>query len=304
MNQRNKLLNVGLTIVCALAISASGAILGRNLNAEALAADDSSRSVPLTGQSNFRDLGGYKTSDGRTVKKGVLYRSGELQKLTDDDVRTLKKLGIKTVVNFLTPEEIEKRGRDRLPAGVREVPQPIVGGIAGDLTRAASKARETGDFSQLPVEINPEIHRLLIDAGSEQYSALIREIGNGTNLPLVFHCSHGIHRTGTASALVLSLLGVPWQTVREDYLLSNTSRKTEVRKRLSELRNLAAKNQGVKPEQVDATNMEAFYILDGSYIDATLDEIVKKFGSVKNYARKGLRLTDEDFDRLRNALLE
>lgn len=304
MNRRNTLVNVGLTVVCTLAVSASGAIFGNNLMAEAPTADLSTRVVPLIGQSNLRDLGGYGTSDGRTVKKGVLYRSGELHKLSDDDVKTLKKLGIKTVVNFLTPEEIEKRGRDRLPVGVREVPQPIVGGVAGDLTRAASKARETGDFSQLPVEINPEIHRLLIDAGSEQYRALILEIGNGANLPLVFHCSHGIHRTGTASALVLSLLGVPWETVREDYLLSNTTRKTEVQKRLSELRNLAAKKQGVKPEQVDTTNMEAFYILDGSYIDASLDEIVNKYGSVDDYAKKGLRLTEEDLDRLRNALLE
>lgn len=304
MNQRDKLLYVELVLVCALVVSASGTIFGKNLKAEVPAADHGSRSVPLTGQSNFRDLGGYKTSDGRTVKKGVLYRSGELHKLTNADLEVLESLGIRTVINFLTPEEIEKRGRDRLPARVREVSLPIVGGVADDLTRAASKARETGDFSQLPVEINPEIHRLLIDAGSEQYGALIREIGNGANLPLVFHCSHGIHRTGTASALVLSLVGVPWYTVREDYLLSNTTRKTEVQKRLSELRNLAANSKGVKPEQVDTTNIEAFYILDGSYIDASLDEIVEKYGSVENYAKRGLRLTDEDLDRLRNALLE
>ena len=66
-------------------------------------------------------------------------------------------------------------------------------------------------------------------------------------------------------------LGVPWETVREDYLLSNKYRKAETEKRLAQLRELAAKNQNLPPEEVDMTNINAFYILQGSYIDATRD---------------------------------
>ena len=83
------------------------------------------RHVPLDGQPNFRDVGGYKTRDGKTVKGGLVYRSGELPRLTDKDVAKLKQLGIKTVINFLTDEETLARGKDRLPSGVREVSQPI-----------------------------------------------------------------------------------------------------------------------------------------------------------------------------------
>ena len=64
--------------------------------------------IRLEGQPNFRDLGGYETADGRRIKVGEVYRSGELSHLNDDDVAKLEQLGIRTVVNFLVPEEIEK----------------------------------------------------------------------------------------------------------------------------------------------------------------------------------------------------
>ncbi|MEE9380086.1 MAG: tyrosine-protein phosphatase, partial [Hyphomonadaceae bacterium] len=83
-----------------------------------VAAQTDERIIGLNGQPNFRDIGGYETRDGRKIKSGLVYRSGELPKLTDEDVETLRELGIKTVINFLTPGEIEWRGKDRLPDGV------------------------------------------------------------------------------------------------------------------------------------------------------------------------------------------
>ena len=286
------------TIAC-ISLLMTGGVQAENLNIE-----PDTRTVPLSGQSNFRDIGGYQTTDGRTVKRGILYRSGELQKLSDEDIDSIEALGIRTVINFLTPEEIEARGGDRLPQDVREVPQPISGGIAGDLTKVVLEARKTGDFSQVSVELNSEIHRLLIEEGAQQYSALIREILDSKNLPLAFHCSHGVHRTGTATAIVLSLAGVPWETVREDYLLSNITRGEEINKRLGQLRDLAANTQEIPPGDVDTTNMKAFYLLDGSYIDASLDEMKAKYGSVEKYARQRLGLSNEEIAQLRDLLLE
>jgi len=290
--------------ISACAVVYIGLLISGGLQAEKLAIEHNTRTVPLTGQSNFRDIGGYKTSDGRVVKQGILYRSGELHKLSEEDIDNIEALGVKTVVNFLMPEEIEARGEDRLPEGVRYVSQTISGGIAGDLTKVAVEARQTGDFSQVPVELNPEIHRILIENGAQQYSALIREILEGKNMPLVFHCSHGVHRTGTATAILLSLAGVPWETVREDYLLSNSTRGEEIKKRLKQLRELAASNQGVPPAEIDTTNMEAFYVLDGSYIDASLNEINANYGSVEEYASQRLGLSNEEIVKFRKLLLE
>ena len=262
--------------------------------------------VQLDGQPNFRDLGGYKSSDGRTVKFGQLFRSGELPRLNDDDVRKLQQLGIKTVVNFLTDVEIQVRGEDRLPDNVTMIRLPIAGGdaVGGGLAGAILEAREKADFSKVPVELNPEIHRLLVREAQKQYAALLRELADSEKRPLVFHCSHGVHRTGTAAAIVLSALGVPWETVRKDYLLSNEYRKEEVAKRLSQLRRRAAKNQGISPDKVDLANVKAFYILHGEYIDASLDEAVKLYGSMEEYIHEGLGLSHSELSRLRKDLLE
>lgn len=262
------------------------------------------RRITLEEQHNFRDIGGYKTVDGQTVKPGLVYRSGELGRLTDNDVERLASLKIKTAVSFLIPEEVEARGVDRVPAGVKEISLPMEAGNMGDLTMIVNEARDTGDFSKISPDINPEIHRLLTIEGKEYYASLLREIAKPDSKPLVYHCSHGVHRTGTATAILLSALGVPWEIVREDYLLSNTYRKAEVEKRLAVLRLRASKTLNIKPEQVDVTNMNAFYVLQASYIDASLDEAVKKYGSMDNYIREGLGISSKELEALRAQLLE
>ena len=207
-------------------------------------------------------------------------------------------------VNFLTEGEINARGADRIPPDTREVMLTIEAGVLGAMAEQANRARETGDFSGMPVEMNAEIHRRLADEGREYYAALLREITDANNRPLVFHCSHGVHRTGTAAAILLWSLGVPWETVREDYLLSNVYRRETIEKRVEQLRRVAAEHQGVSPEQVDVTNISAFYNLDGSYIDATRDWILDEYGSIDGYLRQGLGLTESEIEQLRAELLQ
>jgi protein-tyrosine phosphatase len=262
------------------------------------------RHVALDGQANFRDLGGYQTIDGRTVKWGEVYRSGELPRLSDEDVTKLEDLDIRTVVSFLTEKEVAARGPDRLPANTVEVALPMEAGNLGDLTAVVNEARKTGDFSQVPPDINPDIHRRLMVEAGEYYAALLREIADPASRPLVFHCSHGIHRTGTATAILLSALGVPWETVREDYLLSNTYRQEEIEHRLNQLRDLYAETNGIPSEDVDTTNMDAFYILQPAYIDAALEQAVEDYGSMEAYIREGLGITDEEVEQLKSQLLE
>ncbi|MGB6994169.1 MAG: tyrosine-protein phosphatase [Thermoanaerobaculia bacterium] len=262
------------------------------------------RHVDLAGQPNFRDLGGYETADGRTVKWSEVYRSGELPHLTDEDVATLEELEIRTVVNFLLPEEIEMNGRDRLPEGARELPEPIQGDRAAELTMVAQTAIKSADFDKIPPQMNPEFHSLLLDEGKEQYAALLRLAADPANRPLAFHCSHGVHRTGTATAILLSALGVPWETVREDYLLTNEYRREEVEATLAKIRQMAAQKMGIPPDEVDMTNVEAFYILQGFYIDGALDAAIENYGSMAAYIREGLGLKDEEIEQLRNQLLE
>ena len=262
------------------------------------------RHIKLEGESNFRDLGGYETDDGRTVKWREVFRTGELGSLTDTDVEKLDELKLKTVVNFLLPEEIEKDGPDRLPDGVELIHDPITGDRSAELSMLAHDAISSGNFDKLPAQINLEIHAILMDEAKEQYARLLRILSDPNNRPLAFHCSGGIHRTGTATAILLSALGVLWQTVRDDYLLTNVVNENENEEALSKLRSKAAAASNLDLEDVDMTNVEAFYILEAAYIDGALKAAERQFGSMDAYIREGLGISEEEISALRSALLE
>ena len=208
------------------------------------------------------------------------------------------------MVNFLLPEEIEKHGRDRLPDSVEEVFDPITGERAAELSLTAQDAITSGNFDKLPVKINPKIHAILMDEAKEHYARLLRRVADPAQRPIAFHCSHGVHRTGTASAILLSALGVPWETVRKDYLLTNEVRKEETEVTLEKLRDNVAQQRGIDPSEVDTTNLEAFFILEGHYIDGSLRAAKQEYGSMDAYIRDGLGISDQEIQALRDSLLE
>jgi protein-tyrosine phosphatase len=256
------------------------------------------RHVRLEGQANFRDLGGYRTEDGRTVKWGLIYRSGQLSKLTDADIARIQELKIRTVVDLRGPSEIE-RGKDRLPEGVRDVSYPI------DIAKLPRTDGSTAPASATPSENSMlQATQSIMLNRTDVYSALIRELAMPQNRPLVFHCTAGKDRAGVGAAIILSLLGVPWETVREDYLLSNIYRKEENERDLKNIRNEIAKKKGISPEQVDMTNYEPMYYVKPEYIDSALQEVISKYGSMEAFLRKGLGVSDELIQRLRSELLE
>ncbi len=261
---------------------------------------DHSQIPILEGQSNFRDLGGYETIDGRKVKSGVIFRSGELTYITDEDVAKLDSIGILTVINFLTEEEIQLKGDDRVPENAQSIFLEL---NSGDMAMEVQKMIRSGDFENIPPDQNAQFHSILTDEKKEEYGIFIKEL-NSLESPVVFHCSHGVHRTGTATAIFLSLLGVPWETVREDYLLTNLYRSDENAEILEKMKSMVAEKKGISPSEVDMTNIEAFYILKGSYIDATRDYVIENYGSFENYAIIGMGLSQEDIINLKNRYLE
>jgi protein-tyrosine phosphatase len=255
------------------------------------------RQVKLEGQNNFRDLGGYRTTDGRTLKWGLIYRAGQLNKLTDADLSRLADLKIRTVVDLRGPVEIE-RGKDRVPEGVRDVSYPI------DVNTLPKKEQLAPANSAAPPNMMLQATQSIMLNKTDVYASLIRELAAPQNRPLVFHCTAGKDRTGVGAAIILTMLGVPWETVREDYLLSNVYRKEENERDLKNIRDGLAKKNGLSPEQVDMSPYEPMYYIKAEYIDAARQEVIAKYGSMEDYFRKGLGIPNEMIQRLRNELLE
>ena len=157
----------------------------------------------------------------------------------------------------------------------------------------------------IPIRVRRlEIHAILMDEAKDEYALLLRTLADPDKRPIAFHCSGGIHRTGTATAILLSALGVPWETVRDDYLLTNVVTKDETDEDLSKLRHKAAAARNIDPEDVDMTNVEAFYILEAAYIDGALKAAEKQYGSMDAYIREGLGLSEAEISSLRSTLLE
>lgn len=261
---------------------------------------DFNRRVELEGEHNFRDLGLYKTNDNNTIRKGLLYRSGSLYKLTANDTIKLNELGIKTVVNFLTASEIEAQGGDKLPHGVKSIFLPIEG--MGNEIDDLIIARKTGDFSKIPTDLTYSVHKILPESGKSSYTKLFEILADSTNYPIIFHCSHGVHRTGTAAALILSALNVPWQTISEDYMLSNEYRLPGSIKRIHYLDSIAQLNPDVTDKESNRKNIESFYLLKPEYIDGTKSHILDNYGSFESYLQSA-NISREEIDEIRNILL-
>jgi len=259
------------------------------------------RHVPLSGQPNFRDLGGYASADGRTVRWGAVYRSGELSQLSEADVGELDSLGIKTVVDLRSPQEVSARGEGRLPAGARVFPLPIT---SSDMFTKLIPMFLKGDFSQVPPNMLDSVNRVLVRDFTEQYSGLLRALCDPGNRPLVFHCTQGKDRAGFGAAMVLSALGVPWETVVEDYLLSNHYRKEENNKLLGMMRGFAAGRNDSGVEEMSFSRVEGLLYVKEQSIQAARTEIMERYGTIEGFLIEGLGCSADGLARLRDDLLE
>lgn len=253
------------------------------------------RRLPVAGAPNFRDLGGYRTADGRSVAWGRLYRSDALGDLDRGDVAYLERLGLARVVDFRSADERE-RDPDRLPAGVRAEWRPIMGEgldpreLGERLTSGEVDAAQAEDFL---VEAN----RAFVAEFGEVYGPFLRELAEPENLPTLFHCTAGKDRAGYAAALVLLAVGVPREMVMEDYLLTNDYSEAKTRSLLRLIR-------WVSLLRVDPEDVRPLFEARPGYLEAAFAAIDTEYGSTKAYLRDGLGVDDALRERLRASLLE
>lgn len=175
------------------------------------------RVLSLQGGNNFRDLGGYPAAGGRSVRWGLLFRSGAMAGLTPADFETLARRGIRTVCDFRDRRE-RATAPVNWPAGA--VPNVLADDYQNDMRALASlfgSGLPTGEQARAAMTAT---YPGILKQFNGQYRRMFGELLAG-RAPLAFNCSAGKDRTGVAAALLLTALGVPRAVVIEDYLLSN-----------------------------------------------------------------------------------
>lgn len=241
--------------------------------------------VPLEGGSNFRDLGGYRTKDGRAVRRGAVFRSAHLGSLTPVDRDALGRLGVRTIVDLRGVNEAAETPHQVDGVECRIVGAHIEPGV-GDKIRGA--VADGSASPHLMMQFLTDHYRDYPRRCAPGFRTLFATLSDGTHRPLVFHCTAGKDRTGFASALLLTLLGVPWETVMDDYLRTNE---------------LWTGHVGRYPE-LDIDTRAAIVEARTPYLEAAFEVVRTDFGGPEQFAERALSLDGAARERLRADLLD
>ena len=247
----------------------------------------SDKRIPLEGSNNFRDIGGIPTQDGRYLRWGQIYRSDRLSALTKEDLAYLESLGLRTVYDFRSEEEVAK-DPDLIPEGqeIEYINEPIIFDVEDTTNlreRIVSGEIEAAEANEILVEGN----RLFATDMASRFQPFIDCLLEGKG-PIVYHCTSGKDRTGFATMLLLAAVNVGRDTIVDDYLLSNYYRYEMNTKRLKRLRYA----QIIK-RNLDLTTIAPLMIVDRRYINAAFDAIEDKYGTVDAFLEAEYGLTPE-----------
>ena len=240
--------------------------------------------IALEGQKNFRDFGGIISQNGKSVKWGRIFRSGELNNLTDADVQYIGSINIDKLVDFRYNSEIEE-APDNIPEGIETINIPIEQTVFNhNMIASWLIMNDSLVFDTLLVAVNKQLVRDFQDEYSDFFDLL--ETGESN----LFHCTAGKDRTGLATVLFLSALDVDKETIIEDYMSSN-SYNTEMIEQTIEYVN----SQGLNGEL-----LRPILEVRLKYIEAAYDVIDNEYGGMANY----LNLLGVDTEKLKSLYLE
>ena len=244
-----------------------------------------SQPFKLSGAPNFRDLGGYPTDTGHTVRRHRLFRSDHLGALESQDLSALAaSLGESVRVLDLRGVSEREEAACAIPgATVHSLPiEPTIVQKLSSLLEAGHEL--TADDT---VALMQDTYRGFVRHNTPRFAALFTHVLDAHEAPVVFHCTAGKDRTGFAAALVLRALGVPQDAVMQDYLHTNERLADRV-------------PSGALPPQV----ARVLWRVQPEFLHAAFEAVDADFGSLEAYFRDGLGLGGAERDRLRRLYLE
>ena len=238
-------------------------------------ADSAQRCVKVQGAVNVRDIGGYATNDGKTVKWNRLYRSADISKLTQTDLDTFRERKINYVVDFRGTNE-SKAAPDKLNANTDYTLCPAGSDQnLNDWMNTLTSLQSGGDSMMMVYYSNTTF---LADRYKPFFDKLLLLPNDKA---LLFHCTAGKDRTGIGAALLLYALGVPYETIVQDYTASNEYRKESNKTMVKQMVQYKHVNEQVAGDVV---------LAKPEYLNATFAAIRNQYGSITAFLKGPLGL--------------
>lgn len=230
---------------------------------------------------NMREFGGLINQQGQAIRKGKLFRSGNPSVASTADIEQLKKLNLSEIIDFRSLAE-KRATEPHFAAQFKWIAQPI---FTGDLSELLSSSLDRAKA----VSHMRDIYKKFVIGFQQQFHYLLKQAEQGKTL--LYHCTAGKDRTGFASYLLLSALGVADELIMKDYLLSNQS-MDELRHQLDDF---------IADGSVDDDALKAILEVNISYLESAIVIINQQYGGVESYLKHTLGI---DIKALRSHYLE
>jgi len=245
------------------------------------------RTLPLERGYNFRDIGGYRTAEGRHVRWGKLYRTSHFHNLSEADAAYLARLGLRWVCDLRTKREIHEYP-DTLPPHAVGVRLPLL----ADHERGLSPRAILLNLRQLDRLLLRSYTTIILAHKAASFAAMFRALADVSNLPAAVHCTAGKDRTGISIALLLEVLGVPDETIIADYSLTNHA--------FAGIRVVVDENAGrLRAVGLRPDDLQPLLTADPAIMQETLTFVRERYGSIERYLTETGGLEPEVFERLR-----
>lgn len=248
----------------------------------------SNRIIEMSNIKNFRDLGGYFTRTDQQMKWGRIFRSGDLSSATLYDQERIRRLNIKTIIDFRS-DKTAKKYPILVHPNIRKIMLPITPMDSEKINEMMDDEKLTRTDAIRDVQ---DSYIGIIENYKNEFSEMFNVLTDENNYPVLLTGSLGKDRIGLASFFILYALGIPQNVIIDDYMLSRQT---------IDISNIA-ENVKTKPEYFQEA-VTALMSVNVAYINYTIDYINQKYGSIDNYLEKELKLTSGKRILLRKYLL-
>jgi len=256
------------------------------------------RLLSVPGTKNFRDLGGYEAADGRTSKWKMVYRSDNLAHLEPSGMENFQALGIRAITDLRSVNE-RVQEPNRIPGAYPGPTYSVlpINDRPVDI-RVLGRKIVTGKITEQDIDDLLDHRKFVNNAELRDYwGQWLRSLADDTATPHLFHCTSGKDRTGFGASIFLLALGIPEETVKADFLLSNEVLEDYNVDRIKEI-------DAKIPGKIDEDLFRKILGVSESTIDLSFKEMKSQFGSIDGFIREGLRVDDETREKLRDKFLE